>query len=150
MKLTAKTLALIFAGAVIAHAQIANFQHIVVIVQENRTPDNLFQGLCKPPYGSTARCSSTPNSSQYNIRATDWLDKNSSRGTTQPTPVPLANHYDLSHAHSAFVKMCDADPATGACKMDGAGDITCSGTCPGKPQFKFVDNSTGILNPYLS
>jgi phospholipase C len=22
------------------------FQHIIVIVQENRTPDNLFQGLC--------------------------------------------------------------------------------------------------------
>src|SRR5579859_8266254 len=34
-------------------------------------------------------------------------------------------------------------------KMDGAGDIPCSGTCPTKPQFKFVDNSTGILNPYL-
>jgi hypothetical protein len=34
-------------------------------------------------------------------------------------------------------------------KMDGAGDIPCSGTCPTTPQFKFVDNSTGILNPYL-
>ena len=26
-------------------------QHIVIIFQENRTPDNLFQGLCIPPYG---------------------------------------------------------------------------------------------------
>ena len=45
--------------------------------------------------------------------------------------------------------MCDTDPATGACKMDGAGDIKCSGTCPTKPQFRFVDNSQGIVNPYL-
>jgi phospholipase C len=34
-------------------------------------------------------------------------------------------------------------------RMDGAGDIPCSGTCPTTPQFKFVDNSTGILDPYL-
>ena len=23
-----------------------SFQHVIVVVQENRTPDNLFQGLC--------------------------------------------------------------------------------------------------------
>src|SRR5262249_33108183 len=27
------------------------FKHVVVIFQENRTPDNLFQGLCHPPFG---------------------------------------------------------------------------------------------------
>lgn len=43
---------LLSCGPVLAvDAQIARFQH-VVIVQENRTPDNLFQGLCTPPYGS--------------------------------------------------------------------------------------------------
>jgi phospholipase C len=63
--------------------------------------------------------------------------------------VALANAYDLSHAHSAFNAQCDKD-ATGACKMDGAAGVSCSGTCPAKPQFKFVDNSTGILNPYLT
>ncbi|MBV9442959.1 MAG: hypothetical protein JO217_09705 [Acidobacteriaceae bacterium] len=39
------------------------FQHIVVIFQENRTPDNLFYGLCSPPYGRAASCSTTPDSS---------------------------------------------------------------------------------------
>jgi phospholipase C len=34
-------------------------------------------------------------------------------------------------------------------RMDGAGDIHCSGTCLTTPQFKFVNNSTGILDPYL-
>jgi phospholipase C len=150
MKLTAKLLLLIWLAITTAHAQIASFQHVIVIVQENRTPDNLFQGLCTPPYGATTLCSTTPTGSQYNIQTNHWLDKHSTGGTINPTAVPLANQYDLSHAHSAFVKMCDANSATGACAMDGAGDISCSGICPPKPQFKFVSNSTAILNPYLN
>ena len=51
--------------------------------------------------------------------------------------------------------MCDVDPATGVCRMDGAADLPCKPLsspepCPAKPQFTFVDNSTGILNPYLA
>lgn len=33
--------------------------------------------------------------------------------------------------------------------MDGAADVHCSGACPTQPQFRYVDNSAGILNPYL-
>ena len=124
----------------------ANFQHVVVIFQENRTPDNLFYGLCSPPYGSADSCSPTPNANQYDIQTNNWLDKASPNGTIQPEPVPLANSYDLSHAHSAFVAQCDLN-SSGACRMDGAAG--CSGTCPPTPQFKYVDNSSGILNPYL-
>ena len=119
--------ALFIAGA---YAQISSFQHIVVIVQENRTPDNLFQGLCATAAAATNRCSTTPTSSQYNIQTSNWLDKNSSSGVTQPSTVALANKYDLSHAHTAFVAMCDVDSKTGACRKDGAADIACSGTCP--------------------
>ena len=53
MRLAAGSLLLVWFGTVAAHAQISNFQHVVVIVQENRTPDNLFQGLCAFPYGSS-------------------------------------------------------------------------------------------------
>jgi phospholipase C len=133
-------------GATVAHAQISSFQHVVVIFQENRTPDNLFQGLCT----TASICSITPTVSQYNIQTSNWLDKTSPTGVTQPGPVPLANAYDLSHAHTAFTKQCDLDTTTGNCKMDGAAGVGCSGTCPAKPQFKFVDNSTGTLNPYLT
>ena len=119
------------------------FQHVVVIFQENRTPDNLFQGLCHPPYGNRHSCSTNPREHQYNIATKHWVDKNSDTGVTEPRPVPLGNTYDLSHAHSAFLRMFDGG------QMDGAGDIVCSGTCLTKPQFRFVDNSTGILNPYL-
>ena len=34
--------------------------------------------------------------------------------------------------------------------MDGAGDVVCSGTCPTQPQFRFVANHSGILDPYLT
>jgi len=148
MKFPAKVLSL--ALPMLAQAQITSFQHVVVIVQENRTPDNLFYALCATPRGVNERCSTTPNASQYNIQTSNWLDKNSSKGVTQPGPVALANKYDLSHAHKAFVSMCDAN-ASGICKMDGANDITCTGTCTdAKPQFKFVDNSKNLVTPYIT
>src|SRR5579863_2519034 len=74
----------IVSASLTLHAQIPNFQHIVVIVQENRTPDNLFQGLCSPPYGSADSCSATPASAtaasaatKYDIQTRNWLDKTS-------------------------------------------------------------------------
>ena len=117
----------------------SSFKHVIVIVQENRTPDNLFQGLCRPPFGTSESCSTTPNATQYNIQTSNWLDKHSPTGVTQPLPVPLGNTYDLGHSHGAFNSQCDANPP-GACRMDGAGDVACSGTCPSQPQFRFVEN----------
>jgi phospholipase C len=135
-------------GTVLAHAQISRFEHIVVMVQENRTPDNLFYSLCLPPFGTSTSCSTTPTGSQYNIQTSNWLDKQSPSGTTQPKPVPLGNGYGLDHTHDAFVVQCDAN-AKGACAMDGAGDVKCLLACPAKPQFAFVENTTGTLDPYL-
>jgi phospholipase C len=129
------------------------FQNIVVIVQENRTPDNLFQGLCSSPYGSADSCSTSPSARQYDIQTSNWLNKDSHTGVTQPGMVALANDYDLDHSHDpAFIAMCDVD-SRGKCLMDGAAGIECdAGTCPAPstfPQFDYVDNSTGIVNPYL-
>ena len=142
-------LSLLF-GISAANAQIPQFQHIVVIVQENRTPDNLFQGLCVPPYGSNDSCSTTPSWTQYNIQTSNWRDSATVTGVIQPAPVDLAGQYDLSHTHAAFAAQCDRQSSpTSQCKMDGSAHVTCSGTCPSQPQFRYVDNSTGILNPYL-
>jgi len=136
-------------GTVVAPAQIQNFQHIVVIFQENRTPDNLFQGLCSAPNGSAAGCSTTPTASQYNIQTSNWLDRSSPAGVIQPAPVALANKYDLSHAHSAFVAQCDQEALTGACRMDGAASVACSGKCLPHPQFRYVENNHHQVTPYL-
>src|SRR5271166_3790911 len=132
-------------GATVSRAQISSFQHVVIVVQENRTPDNLFQGLCT----TLTICNIKPTSSQYNIQTRNWLDNSQSGGVTQPLPVALDASYDLSHTHGAFTRQCDQDPITGVCHMDGAARIPCSGTCPTQPQFRYVDNSTGILDPYL-
>jgi phospholipase C len=137
-------------AVVAAQAQNLNFKHVVVIVQENRTPDNLFQGLCAPPYGA---CAVPPTFfAPYDIQTSGWKAKTK---TINPGPVALANKYDLSHAHTAFEAMCDVVPGNPpTCKMDGAAGIACSATignaCPANPQFKYVDNSTGIVDPYLA
>jgi phospholipase C len=127
-------------------APLNTFKHVIVIFQENRTPDNLFHYL-------TPECpAGTLNASCYDI-ATSGL----AEGQTQPvtlTSVLLDNDYDPDHHHSAFVAMCDPD-STGKCQMDGANQITdtCktgATDCPGPNlSYKYVDNSTGTIQPYL-
>src|SRR5580692_6979161 len=135
-----------------------NLPHVVIIFQENRTPDNLFQGLCLPPNGSSSSCSTVnPTASQYDIASTGV---NSQQQTIALTPIDLGTagstpqDYDMSHSHSAFVKMCDLNSSTGVCQMDGADLIPCdiptpcpSSLLPPNPQFKYVEPSD--VQPYL-
>jgi phospholipase C len=141
-----RALSLLLSGLSLqSFAQISYFQHVVIIVQENRSPDNLFQGLCT----SSTLCSTTPTLTQFNIQTSNWLDNTSSTGVTQPLSVAMNAGYDLSHTHSAFTRQCDLDANNGVCLMDGAAKVVCSGSCPSQPQFRYVDNSTGLLDPYL-
>jgi len=57
-------------------------QHVIIIVQENRTPDNLFQGL---PGADIAKGGT-----------------NSKGIYVALMPRPLANRYDLDHSHTGF------------------------------------------------
>jgi phospholipase C len=128
-------ISLLSLGTSVARAELPYpnpFRHIVVIVQENRTPDNLFRGLLTWP---------GINPANYDI-ATWGVN---SKGQVIPLePVPLGIPYDLSHAHSAFVAMYDDG------RMDGADKIPCTGVCAANPQFKYVDNSQHALDPYLN
>jgi phospholipase C len=143
MKLLSGVLLTLFVMAGAACAQQTHFQHIVLIIQENRTPDNLFYALC-----STQPCSTTQQANTYDIQTSNWLDKNASGGVIQPTPSPLDAAYSPSHSHPAFVAMCDLNTQTGACAMDGAGNITCK-NCPANAEFEYVDDSQHIIDPYL-
>jgi phospholipase C len=142
---------------------ISQIQHVVIIFQENRTPDNLFQGLCIAPYGSPSACATNAGPTQYEIQTSNWLNGQASGGVTQPGMIDLGtvgfggnpDNYDLSHAHSAFVDMCDLNPATGACAMDGANLIPYSCTAgtvncppPANPGFMYVDPAD--VQPYLT
>jgi phospholipase C len=129
----------------------AVIQHVVIIFQENRSTDNLFQGLCIAPYGSATACSSTPSSTQYNIQN---FGINSLGQTIPLSPIDLGNSlstpppadpddYDISHAHGAFEDMCQLNVATGVCAMNGADlEGTCTpgvDGCPQNPQFMYVN-----------
>jgi len=134
--------------AVAACAQLQQFQHIVIVFQENRTPDNLFYALC-----ATEPCSTNPDNHHYNIQTANWLDKTSPSGVTQPTGVALANGYDLDHSHGGWVKECDLNTQVKppVCRMDGA-----AGTKSNRGAFVYVLNTpdskhpNGILSSYLT
>jgi hypothetical protein len=110
----------------------------------------MFQGLCSPPYGSSLSCSTSPGPGQYDIQTSKWFDQTTAKGYTQPQLVGFNDPYDLDHSHTAYVRQCDNFFALNVpCRMDGAARVFCTGTCPSKPQFRYVDNSAGALNPYL-
>ncbi len=174
MKVTSKfPLFLILSGALIAQSKISGAQliafppqitHVVVIVQENRAPDNLFHflsPLCSIPRGATGLSACTPNpvtSSCYNI-STCGLSNQS--GAVEPitlTGVPLAGSTDPDHSHASFSHMCDADPANGyACLNDGAWRVKQSKS--GGSSYAYVENTMitnyngqpgYLLGPYLT
>jgi phospholipase C len=118
-------------------------QHVVIIVQENRTTDNLFQGLCSNPNS----CGTGQN--QYNIQNYGYV------GTTKVALTPVAeglvtcnkegkNCYDLGHGHNGFLVDCDW---TGTeCAMDGWNPNQCSPQpCPANPQMQYVPGSADQL-----
>ena len=75
------------------HRYSSPIEHVVIIVQENRTPDYLFQGVPGADIAQTAV---------------------NSRGETVPLePMSMAAGYDLDHGHGAFVRDYDGG------KMDG-------------------------------
>ena len=50
----------------------ASFRHIIVVVQENRTPDKMFQGLCTMP--SACRTQPGPRLAVRDLGAADKID----------------------------------------------------------------------------
>jgi phospholipase C len=129
-----------------AQAQISQFQHIIIVFMENRTPDNLFYTLC-----SNHPCSTTPNSSQYNLQTSDWFDSTSPTGVSQPTPVPLASRYSVVHSHPQWKRTCDLNKTLNQCRMDGAASAS-----PHRGALAYVMNTVnskfpnGVLTPYLT
>lgn len=103
-------------------------QHVVIIFQENRTPDNLFQDPVLISAGADIVNSGL----------------NSSGQSVPLSPESLAVTYDLSHAHSAFVAQYDGG------KMDGSNlvGINCyTAPCPANPQYFYVNPSE--VQPYF-
>jgi len=98
-------------------------QHVVIIFQENRTPDNLFQDPVLISRGADIQI--------YGVN---------SKGAKIPlVPQSLANDYDLGHSHQSFLAMYDDG------KMDGADNVSVScnpnapPSCPPpNPWFQYI------------
>ncbi len=146
MKTAAKLLMLISLIVPFAVAQIAQgtFKHIIIVVQENRTPDNLFGDAAGP---------SPTCGSEHDFEPGVDIDNgapNNKQGQQNPTcnvSTHLSDGCDPKHDHIDFTTQCDLD-SNGNCKMDGACNNltggTCSGTCP---QYAYVPKADVL--PYF-
>jgi phospholipase C len=104
------------------------FKHVILVVQENRTPDNLFGS--NPTFEPGVDIASTGVTST---------------GATVPlTALPLVECYDIAHTHASFeaalTRGFDQEPLL---------TTNCTKAPPANAQFKFADNSTGTVQPYF-
>ena len=154
-----------------AHAQFGKtpIKHVVVVFQENRTPDNLFQGLCTAN-GGVPGCTTTGANGTYNIAST-YVN---SDGQSAPLiPVGLATNFDLDHSHGG-PKLDDTisgwnfefkhqgitgQPAANVPTDCGANTFGCVVPSDKYSQFMYVYNTPvtnsngskgGLLDPYIT
>src|SRR5215472_18157798 len=145
MKPTLRICLLLFGLSLVCPAQTRRFQHVIVVFQENRTPDNLFYALC-----ASNPCSTNPTNTQYNIQTGPWKDGSSASGVYPPVAKPINNRYDLTHSHRGWLEECDpphpnqpfacklpvaSQLPPSSCLMDGA---SCSSSNHGA--YIYVDN----------
>jgi phospholipase C len=111
----------------------AKIQHIVIIFQENRSPDNLFHDANLMAAG--ADIASTGTDSNGNVITLD--------------PVSMTAPYDLDHAHAAWIKEWDNGTMHGANRVFvGSCNPPAPNCPPPNPQFKYVDPSE--IAPYFT
>jgi phospholipase C len=124
-------IAIIFCLSLASASAQLRFDHIVIVDQENRTPDNLF--------------GSSPNFEPGVDIATSGT--NSHNQNVPLTPVELVDCYDLGHSHLSFQKAYNKGAMNGSDKVAVKKSPGC---VPGaNPQFRYVDNSSGAVQPYF-
>jgi phospholipase C len=118
-------------------------QHVVIIFQENRSPDNLFQDQVLIANGADIQNYGVNSLGQKITLSPMDL------GTVGSNP----SDYDIAHSHKSFTEMCDMNSSGTACAMDGADltNVTCNpgvSNCPPlNPQFMYVNPSE--VQPYF-
>ena len=156
MKFAAHSLLLISLAATFAYAQTQTnlypqVQHVIIVIQENRTPENLFN-----------QDTALQNKAHVQPGSNAGLCNVAGHRTISLTPTPLFTCWDPMHNHAgtypSWVTTWDNGAMDGACSNDIAHNSNC-----GKPScvvstnnpyyetcsYSYVDNSTGILNPYF-
>jgi len=101
----------------------SKIQHVVIIFQENRTPDNLFQDPVLVQRGADIQ--------SFGI--------NSMGQKITLTPTSLQTDYDLNHSHTAFVNMYDNGKMDGADKINGECNGGGTACIPPNVWFQYID-----------
>lgn len=154
-------LPLVFLAAPFPFAQTVN--HVIVVMMENRTPDNLFGSDLHNPNGRQL-----PNAHLAPNGSGACYDPNTQTTAQIPlTPFVLDPCFDPNHTHSAWTTTWDHITGNGHGTMDEACQITVNygkhaancqnqvGACSDSnvqycPEYTYVDNSAGILVPYFN
>jgi phospholipase C len=110
-------------------AGVFRIKHIVWIMQENRSFDDLFQG--------------------YSGADTSPSGKDSQGNTIRLAPISFTAGYDLDHSSTSFFKACNGAgkiPGTG-CRMNGFNEEHryCYQPCPPNAQYGYVPHSQSRL-----
>jgi phospholipase C len=109
-----------------------NIKHVVIIFQENRTPDNLFHDPVLINRGADIASSGQ-----------------TSTGDTIPlTPVSLVTPYDLDHGHSGFLAAWNDGAMNGGDRVAVLCKPGQTGCAPPHPQYQYV-NPTEVA-PYFT
>lgn len=137
----------------------SQLKNVVVIVQENRTPDGLFHFLtpaCPIPAGATGYAACTPSPVTLHCYDVSPCGLSNQSGTVVPVTlaaVPLSGSADPNHTHTGFENMCDPD-TNFQCRNDGAWRTAANGLAYGyvdNPAVVNYDGTTGhFLDPYLN
>jgi len=106
--------------------------HVVIIFQENRTPDNLFHDPVLMGRGADIASSGKTSTGQ----------------TIPLTPVPLVTEYDLGHGHGSFLSEWDNGAMDGADRVDVRCPPGSPNCAPPDPQYQYVQASD--VQPYFT
>lgn len=113
-----------------ASALAGKFKHVIIVFQENRTPDNLFHDPVLIARGADIASSGI----------------NSSGQVVPLIPTPLGINYDLGHTHASFVAMHNGGKMDGADKVS-IGCYVATNCPPANAQFLYVQASD--VAPYF-
>jgi phospholipase C len=117
MKFAVRSLFVLIAlAATLAHAQtLHHFDHIIIVFQENRTPDNLFGS------GPAVSACNTDDPFEPGVDIRNCVNH---YGVAQYfQPLHLNDPEDPGHGHRTWTTQCNAN-SSGVCQMDG----TCGDT----------------------
>ena len=116
-------------------------KHVILIIQENRTPDNLFHALLTYP---------GINPANYDLASSGLAKIDGQQQVVWLTSTRLSGDYDLAHSHVAFNSMWDNGLMDGANLIVANCDVNaaeCRGGAGKFLSYKYVQAAD--VDPYL-